>query len=249
MFAWSPTLIGYVVWGYADTDDVKELLTLCEIGTSPKAPPHRFLVDVRALTHVEARTFGLFVEYTTRHREVLAKKIIGQAILRPDGMVGAIMSGFSRVARLTFPQRVFGDAQKALRWLEIDAVEGAELLAELARIRDVASGTNDVVRRLREELAAGSVASLDDAVARLGLSRRTFQRAMRDAGTTFRAEVHATKLARAQTLLREGDRSVSWIAAELGFSSAQHFATAFGRAVGETPSAFRARNERRRSEP
>jgi AraC-like DNA-binding protein len=248
MFACSPTLIGYVAWGYPDTDDVKELLTLCEIGLGPKAVPHRFLVDVRALTQVDPRTFGMFIDYTTQHRDELAQMIVGQALLRPDGMVGAIMSGFSRIARLSYPQRVFGDAEKALRWLTIDPVEGAELLAELARIRDAASGTNDVVRKLRAELASKHSFSVDEASARLGVSKRTFQRALRDAGTTFRSELHASKLARAQTLLRDGDRSVSWVAAELGFSSAQHFATAFGRAVGETPSAWRARHERGKRE-
>jgi AraC-like DNA-binding protein len=246
MFACSPTLIGYIAWGYPDSDDVKELLTLCEIGIGPKAVPHRFIVDVRAVSHVDPRTFGMFIEYTSRHRAELAEKIIGQAVLRPDGLVGAIMSGFSRIARLSFPQRAFGDAEKALRWLGVDPDEGAELLAELAAIRDAASGTNDVVRRLRAELTAkrAYAFSADDVSARLGVSKRTFQRALRDAGTTFRSELRAAKLSRAQTLLRDGDRSVSWIAAELGFSSAQHFATAFGRAVGETPSAWRARHER-----
>jgi AraC-like DNA-binding protein len=242
MFARSPSLIGFIAWGYPDTDDVRELLTLCEIGVAPDAVPHRFLVDVRELSHIDARTFAMFVEYTTRHRALLAKNVVCQALLRPDGIVGAILSGFSRVASLSFPQRAFGDAEKALRWLDIDPADGADLLEEVAKIRDAASGTNKLVRRLRTELATADVPSLDAAARGLGVSKRTFQRALREAGTTFRSEVHTAKLARAQTLLRESDRNVTWIAAELGFSSVQHFATAFRRAVGETPTAWRARH-------
>ena len=68
------------------------------------------------------------------------------------------------------------------------------------------------------------------------------QRALREAGTTYRAELDAFRIRRAHELLRQDERSLSWIAHELGFSSAQHFATAFRRAMGETPSVWRMRH-------
>ncbi|SDL74774.1 AraC family transcriptional regulator [Nonomuraea jiangxiensis] len=52
------------------------------------------------------------------------------------------------------------------------------------------------------------------------------------------------RIRRARTLLAETDRSVTWIAAELGFSSPQHFATAFRSHTGATPREFRAAGRR-----
>jgi AraC-like DNA-binding protein len=221
---------------------VRELLSLAEISVVPGAVPHRLVADLRGLELIDPRTFTQFVEFTQSHREKLARNVIRQAQLRPDGIVGAIIEGFSHIARLPYPERVFSDAESAVQWLGIDAVVGADLLSELATIRATASGTDELVRRLRDDLATSEVDGLSHAASRLGVSSRTFQRVLRDAGTTFRMEVRSAKLSRARSLLRETDRSLTWVAAELGFSSLQHFATTFRRSVGETPSAWRARH-------
>jgi AraC-like DNA-binding protein len=242
VFAQSPTLLGFVAWGRPDVDDVRELLRLCEVGLKPGVVPHRWLVDVRGLELVEAGTFGLFLEYTRKNRETLRQNIVRQAQLRPDGLVGAIISGFSHLAKLSYPERVFGDVEEALAWLEIDAQQGIELLAQLDAIRNQACESYAVVGRLRRELEVAGILAVEDAALRLGLSTRSFQRALRQAGTTYRMELKAYRMRRAQDLLRQGDRNLTWIAAEVGFSSVQHFATAYRRAIGDTPSAWRARH-------
>nr|WP_238362631.1 AraC family transcriptional regulator [Actinopolymorpha pittospori] len=61
--------------------------------------------------------------------------------------------------------------------------------------------------------------------AQLGTSPARYQRRLR--------------LHRAEMLLAETDHSVTQIAVELGFSSAQHFATAFRAESGRTPREFR----------
>jgi hypothetical protein len=66
--------------------------------------------------------------------------------------------------------------------------------------------------------------------------------ALHEAKTTYRAELSAFQLDRAQSMLRTMSSSLTSIAIDVGFSSLQHFATAFRRATGETPSAFRARH-------
>jgi len=241
VFARSPTLIGFASWGRPDTDDVSELLHLCEIGLRP-GMPHRFLVDVRGLELVLPSTFGLFVTYTRKHREVLKQNIVRQAQLRPEGLVGAIISGFSQVARLSYPERVFGDVEEALAWLQVEPQEGVELVSELEAIRSDACESSAVVGRLREELNASGAVAIERAARQLGLSTRSLQRALRQAGTTYRIELNSFRIRRAQELLRDGAQDLSWISAEVGFSSAQHFATAYRRAVGVTPSAWRARN-------
>jgi AraC-like DNA-binding protein len=241
VFAHSPTVLGFASWGRPDVDDVSSLLRLCAIGLAPGIPPYRWLVDLRGLELVVPATFGLFLEYTRKNRDTLGRSIVRQAQLRPDGMVGAVISGFSLVARLPYPERVFGDIEEALAWLEIEHREGVELIAELDALRS--SGTcegHSIVGKLRQELDAAGALAVDKAARRLGLSTRSLQRALQQGGTTYRIELKSFRIRRAQELLRHGEESLTRIAAEVGFSSAQHLATAFRRAVGETPSAWRA---------
>ncbi len=242
VFARSDDLLGFASWGRPDTEDVRELLGLCAIGLRDGMRPYRWLVDVRGLELVEPGTFALFLDYTRRHRDVLRRNIWRQAQLRPEGLVGAIISGFSHLARLSYPDRAFGDVEEAIAWLEIEREEGLTLLAELERIRDAAQSSYAIVNRLREALVLDPSAAAAETARRLGLSTRSLQRALQEAGTTYRMEVASFRMRRAQELLLETDRNHTWIAGELGFSSVQHFATAFRRAVGETPASFRARH-------
>ncbi len=242
VFAHSETLLGFACWGRPEVDEVRELLSVCEVGLRPGMTPYRWLVDLRGLELIEPSTFALFLAYTRDNGDALGRNIARQAQLRPDGFVGAIVSGFAQVARLPYPDRVFGDAEAALGWLEIEPPTGVDLLGELAALRSGTLASHSVVSRLRRVIDDAGV-SLDGGTAarRLGLSTRSLQRALREAGTTYRMELKSFRIRRAQELLR-GDRNLAWIAAELGFSSAQHFATAYRHAVGETPSAWRARH-------
>ncbi|MGH7435898.1 MAG: helix-turn-helix transcriptional regulator, partial [Polyangiaceae bacterium] len=204
--------------------------------------PYRWLVDLRGLELIEPATFALFVAYTRDNAEALRRNIVQQAQLRPDGLVGAIVSGFAQVARLPYPDRVFDNAEAALDWLAVDHATGVDLLGELAALRSEAIASHGVVARLRQVIdEAGASLDATHAAQRLALSTRSLQRALREAGTTYRMELKAFRIRRAQELL-QGERALAWISAELGFSSAQHFATAYRKAVGETPSAWRTRH-------
>lgn len=242
MFAHSPELLGLMSWGSPDVDDVRELLRLAEIGVAPKAPPHKFIVDLRALELVDPRTFMQFVEYTRKHYATLKQKIVKQVQIRPPGVIGAIIAGFGQVARLSYPERVFGDVGEAIDWLGLDKAMGADLIAELESIRAAANATDPLVRRVREILASSRCRDLGELAGKLGMSSRSCQRGLAAAGTTFRTELNAWRMQRARDLLLSGDRSMKWIAGELGFVSVQHFATAFRRANGETPTSWRDRN-------
>ena len=245
VFAHSSTLLGFASWGRPQVDDVVELLRACQIGLQPGTTPYRWLVDLRGLELIEPSTFGLFLDYTRKNREVLRDNILRQAQLRPEGLVGAIVSGFSYVARLPYPERVFADVGEALTWLDLEGEEGLTLVAELEAIRSGSRESYAIVGRLRKELDASGALAIETAARRLALSTRSLQRALRQAGTTYRMELTAFRIRRAQELLRCGDESLSGIAANVGFSSAQHFATAYRRAIGMTPSAWRARHRER----
>jgi AraC-like DNA-binding protein len=72
-----------------------------------------------------------------------------------------------------------------------------------------------------------------------GLSRRHFLRAFRESvGDTPLGYVRTLRIEEAKRRLSQGSQSITEVALDCGFSHAQHFATAFRRATGLTPSAF-----------
>lgn len=240
MFVHSPELLGFASWGRPVVEDVRELLFMCRLGLREGLAPLRWLVDLRGLEFIGPATFAMFLEFTRTHREVLGRCIFRQAQLRPEGVVGAVISGFSQLARLPYPERVFGDVDEALAWLEVDSEAGRSLVAELGEIRSDACERHEMVARLRRVLASGPPMSVASAARRLAVSTRSLQRALRQAGTTYRIEVTAQRVRRAQELLGAGEQNLAWIASEVGFSSVEHLATAYRRAVGNAPQGLRA---------
>ncbi len=81
--------------------------------------------------------------------------------------------------------------------------------------------------------------AIDTIARRLGLSRRTLQRRLNDAGTGFADLRRGVMRRRAEASLSEGARSVGRIAIELGYSDAAHFTRAFLEWTGATPSQWR----------
>jgi len=67
-----------------------------------------------------------------------------------------------------------------------------------------------------------------------------FPRAFHEStGDTPLCYVQAVQIEEAKRLLVDSGRSITEIALDCGFSDAQHFATAFHKNAGMTPSAFR----------
>ena len=109
-----------------------------------------------------------------------------------------------------------------------------------ARLRRVVQAIED---HLREPIAVAELADL------AGLSRAHFTRAFQSAtGETPHRFILSRRLARAREMLQATDLDLASIAVQLGFSSHSHLATAFRRAFGMTPSAYR-RARRERTEP
>lgn len=79
-----------------------------------------------------------------------------------------------------------------------------------------------------------------DAADALGMGLSTFSRFFAEAaGMSFPAYVRARRLNRAAALLAEGDRSVTEIALETGFSTASYLILCFRQQYGITPRRFR----------
>jgi AraC-like DNA-binding protein len=81
---------------------------------------------------------------------------------------------------------------------------------------------------------------LDQAAKVLGLSGRSLQRALRDAGTTFSGVTQRTRAESALTLLRDPRLKLTDIAFCLGFADQAHFTRTFRKLYDVPPSALRA---------
>lgn len=114
-------------------------------------------------------------------------------------------------------------------------------MSELTALRRAALESEPLLARVRELLESHGTVGLASAARRLAISPRTLQRELMVAGTSWRSEVRAFQVARARQLLRESQEPLSTVALAVGFSSLQPFVTAFRRATGETPGAFRSR--------
>jgi AraC-like DNA-binding protein len=82
--------------------------------------------------------------------------------------------------------------------------------------------------------------SIYEVARRFGISQRTFQRRLRELGTSFQREINAAHLRIAKRLMQETDNPLKWIAIESGYASLQHFSSSFRAHVGLSPSEWRA---------
>jgi AraC-like DNA-binding protein len=80
---------------------------------------------------------------------------------------------------------------------------------------------------------------VDFVVQLLGTNRQSLQRTLRACGTTLSTEIRELKKSRASEALVQTDRSVSDIAASVGFRSPASFTRAFRAWTGESPSEYR----------
>ena len=109
------------------------------------------------------------------------------------------------VLGMPYLQRYVHDIDAAVDWLgwssRFDALRAAEEAAALAR---EAMGVSATVQRLQNWLESSlEHATVDEAAAALGLSSRTLQRELRDAGTSFTCELRRVRMCVACQLLVE----------------------------------------------
>jgi AraC-like DNA-binding protein len=235
-------LCGFIVWGRPTSDDIERLVHVLRVELGAK--PHVSLVDARRVEATDARTFHLLERYVRAEHTALARAVKKLAIVRPDGIVGAITAGFFGVTPPPYPVEVFDDRERALGWLGVP--DARQVLDDLAREESRAVGAPPLLRDLRALVETRlDDASLARAAKSLGMSERSLQRKLGEQGTTFQAEVNAARVRVAKRFLRETDQKLTQIALEVGCSSLPSFSALFRRATGETPSAFRERSRRR----
>ncbi len=110
------------------------------------------------------------------------------------------------------------------------------------RARPERIGLREIVEEYAEELERTFYESdhLDAVAERLGMSRRRFTQLFREvSGKTWLEAVRDLRLAHAQHLLRETNRTVASIAFECGFADLSSFYRAFSRQEGVSPLKWR----------
>jgi AraC-like DNA-binding protein len=134
------------------------------------------------------------------------------------------------------------------RWCE-QPIEGAD--PEVYRMltdKLIANTRTDPVRDLRRSLRLlllYGTSSADDLAQSLGLHRRTLNRRLQAAGTTFRRELDRIRFEVARQLLEHTRVPISGIAATLCYGDTAAFLHAFKRWTGTTPARWRASAGRR----
>lgn len=111
----------------------------------------------------------------------------------------------------------------------------------LARKQKLGSETQRLVRKAMAYIHthyAHSI-SLDDVASSVGLSERHLTRSFRqEMGTTLVSYLNRYRVKQAKTHLEAGDKNITEVAMEVGFSDSSYFARVFRREVGVSPSAY-----------
>lgn len=125
---------------------------------------------------------------------------------------------------------------------------GTRRAASLVTVDDLArsrldcrklKGFRDVLaEQIWSQVLSGKVL-IESAARSLDTSVRTLQRELNREGTDFRTVTSMVRTRRAVELLRHSDASVTQISNAFGYSAPAHFARAFRKATGVSPSAFR----------
>ena len=236
-----PTLCGSVVWGRLDDAGIARALESFDSLFSPEmAARCDLLTDASRLEGIDASAFQRFAGYVAGRLPEIAARIARHAIVRPAGVPGALVAGFYEVSgRPPYPMQLFTTTVEALEWL--GRTDARTLASELGAIVTTESAAADELRKLHDLLATRLGVPLSAAARAIGVSTRSLQRRLHEAGTSFRAEVDAARIRAARALLAETDRKITAIALDVGCTTLQHFSALFRRLTGETPSGWRAR--------
>jgi AraC-like DNA-binding protein len=245
----SADLCGFIVWQRADEPFIRRLVQVLDVERTPHAP-HLSLVDLRRLESPDPSAFHLFVNYMRQREKDFAASVKRQALVRPEGIIGAVVGGFYNLLSPSYPSRVFTDSNEALAWLGVTMGQAASLQVELDQLVAEATNQPPLLQNLHRVLRTRLVdSSLTETAREMGMSERTLQRRLKEANTSFQTELNAVQVRTAQQLLMETDMKLTAVAVEVGCASLQHFSSLFRKLVGESPSTWRDQQRKAQAPP
>ena len=232
----SDSLYGGYLWGRPNAEQTRRFIEVLRVEMRPQAVRHHAFMDLTGLTWVDSDAFVLMREFLKevepRQVEITAR----EAVVRPSGVAGAVVAGFFALQPPPYPSKTFADATEAARWLEVEPA----VHREWERLRESVNGVAPELARVREVLAThyreADVAFVAEC---LNWSARTLQRRLKAWRTGFQQELDAARLEQAKARLSGTDDKLAAVAAEIGFSSAQHFSEWFRAQTGVTAETLR----------
>lgn len=239
----TPHLSGVSVWGTVVASEVEAATAISpaihRIGVAPRVG----LIDARRVDEVEPEAFQVAARYVLHHGPTIASLIDRVAILHRPGLMSSVAAGFFSMAEPSYAVRSFTDRDESLRWL--DTPDAAAVLDEIDRICARVAGSSlhrdlrALLARVVREAEPTTAPTLAACAKTLGVSSRSLQRRLGEADTSFRRELVAARVARAEELLSTTTLSVGEIAFQVGCASEQHFSHMFRRVKGESPARWR----------
>jgi len=233
------TLYTFFAWGELDAVDGDEVYAFFDAVARFTDGPRRQLCVMRSVRHIPMEGVLHHLRYFRGASAYLAG-VEREAIVRPDGLVGIIAEGFYRMVPRRYDGHVATSLEDAVRWLGFSPVLLGPWLDRLTALERQRAHQDRALADLRQVIAAQG-AGLDlGAVSReLGLSRRTLQRRLREANTTFVRERATTLTTRARELLLTSEHDIKHIALVLGYANAVRFVEAFRAETGLPPGQWR----------
>lgn len=209
-----------------DIEDYAHLLSLVATLDSRR----RHLVD---LSGVEAHSVGAMRRIVELY-EGGAPGILKEAVVRPKGVVGAFAEGFFQSLSRQIDAAVFPSMDEAIAWLEEDGSTTELMRVGLAMI---GGRTSDRIRSLL--LNSDASFAVDEVARKLGLSRRTLQRRLKEENASFSRIKREVIVERAANLLVSSTLSIKAIATALHLRSSDHLRELFLAERNTSPRDFR----------
>lgn len=238
VWCYDQTLCGNFVWGRPNEREARALVRMFDIEHA-LAPRFAAITDASRMELVAPPVFLIVADYLRRRFPELAPRMHRLALVVPPGLFGSALVGLIPLLGVDLPWRLTKSVDDSLAWIGTRSARSAA--GELEALAQKACGKPSLLYHLHEYLRAHLAdASIENAAAHLALSRRTLQRSLTQSKTAFREELETVRMDEAVRRLIETDDKLEVIAAELGFGSPSHFASAFRTSKNTTPSQFRA---------
>lgn len=211
----SRELCGVTVWGRPGPAETAEMLAVFD-GFPHMAPQFDMVLDATAVEGLDQDAVALVLDWLRSNQVVFDRHVRRRVgVIRP-GVMGLALSGLTTASGIQAPVLVTSDPREGFRAIspELGDALHDEVAAIVARCRGVPPQLLALRRALAETHGALGLA---DAAKQLGVSARSMQRLLAEAGSSFRAE-QADARFRAASELLESDDKLATVAARLGLS-------------------------------
>lgn len=226
---------GSIIWGRPDEADVREMCAAHEVGANARFAGHASVIDLRALEGVDFLAFDNLLAYLKQRRDAWSPNVSRQIVLHGGGFAHSTVVGMFQFLSPSHKVHFSQDARDAFQLAGVP-----DVFTEIEALRGDLLGTPEIVRRIRVALEALPARTRVTEIAkRIGISERSLQRRLTEAGTSLRDERQRHVVRLSERLLIETQLDLEAIAAHVGLSSASQLVKVFRKLRDTTPGALR----------